>query len=91
MPQTHAKPATPTDDEAATVEQWLDNLDPTAMKWHDGAPHRRIIAAHEALAAAENELRQAVAAARDAGYSWTLIGAALGISRQAAQQRFRER
>ncbi|HET7665039.1 MAG TPA: hypothetical protein VFK56_02960, partial [Mycobacterium sp.] len=43
------------------------------------------------LAAAEKELREAVTAAREAGDSWTVIGAALEISRQAAQQRFGER
>lgn len=33
-------------------------------------------------------LEQAAAAAHDAGYSWTEIGRELGISRQAARQRF---
>jgi hypothetical protein len=33
-------------------------------------------------------LRQAVAAARSAGHSWAAIGATLGMSRQAVQQRF---
>ena len=33
-------------------------------------------------------LRQSVAAARAAGCSWAAIGAELGMSRQAAQQRF---
>ena len=33
-------------------------------------------------------LREAVASARSAGQSWEAIGAVLGISRQAAQQRF---
>jgi len=33
-------------------------------------------------------LRAAIAAARTAGHSWTAIGLALGISKQAAQQRF---
>lgn len=37
---------------------------------------------------AKNLLRQAVDAARGAGHSWTAIGAELGMSRQAAQQRF---
>jgi hypothetical protein len=35
---------------------------------------------------AEEHLRRAVA---EAGDSWTVIGAGLGITRQAAQQRFR--
>lgn len=36
-------------------------------------------------------LRQAVAAARAAGHSWATLGAELGMSRQAAQQRFGDR
>jgi hypothetical protein len=43
-------------------------------------------------AAAEQEVRtllqQAVGAARSAGHSWATLGAELGMSRQAAQQRF---
>lgn len=35
-------------------------------------------------------LRQAVASARSSGHSWAAIGAELGMSRQAAQQRFGE-
>jgi hypothetical protein len=49
----------------------------------------RLIEARDALAAAEQELRTAVAAAYDAGDSWLAIGVILGISRQAAQRRFR--
>ncbi len=40
------------------------------------------------LAGAEQELRDAVAAARDAGDSWAAIGAALDTTRQNAFQRF---
>ena len=49
----------------------------------------RLMAARDALAAAEEELRAAVRAAYDGGDSWLTIGTILGISRQAAQQRFR--
>jgi hypothetical protein len=40
------------------------------------------------LRAAEAELAAAVIRARQAGQTWTAIGASLGITRQAAQQRF---
>lgn len=66
----------------------LDQLDPSTHPARDAASFRRIIAAQNRLADAEQELREAVRAARAAGDSWTVIGAALDISRQAAQQRF---
>ncbi len=66
----------------------LDQLDVATHPARDAAHFRRIIAARQALAAAEREVRDAVRAARDAGDSWTVIGAALDTTRQAAQQRF---
>jgi hypothetical protein len=44
-----------------------------------------------ALDAAHDGLEAAVGFARECGYSWTVIGAVLGISRQGAEQRFRQR
>ncbi|HTN57085.1 MAG TPA: hypothetical protein VL043_02345 [Protaetiibacter sp.] len=66
----------------------LDDLDPAASPARDASHFRAIIAANEAVASAEDQLRVAVQSARDAGDSWTIIGAALGVSKQAAQQRF---
>lgn len=66
----------------------LDRVAPATHPARDAASFRRIIAAKEKIAEAEQELRDAVRAARDAGDSWTIIGAALDITRQAAQQRF---
>jgi hypothetical protein len=66
----------------------LDHLDPAKHPARDAAHFRRIVAARRQLATAEQELRDAVHAARNAGDSWTIIGSALDISRQAAQQRF---
>jgi hypothetical protein len=54
----------------------------------DATHFRRIIQAKQNVEAADRELRQAVAAARAAGDSWTVIGAALGTTKQAAFQRF---
>jgi ketosteroid isomerase-like protein len=73
------------------TEQWLDQLDPTTVEARDATHFRAIIAANEALADAERDLHQAVADARAAGDSWAVVGAALGISKQAAQQRFGHR
>ena len=61
-------------------------IDPTAMR--DGRHLRAVAAARAALADAENELRSAVAASREAGDSWTMIGIMLGMSRQNAHRKF---
>lgn len=66
----------------------LDDLDPAVTPARDTVHFRKIIKARQALAAAEQELRDAVQVARESGDSWTVIGAALDTSRQAAQQRF---
>ena len=66
----------------------LESLDPETTMARDATHFRRIIAARKGVDDAEAELRAAVAAAREAGDSWTVIGAALDITRQAAFQRF---
>lgn len=47
-----------------------------------------VAAASDALGAADTALRTAVDTARSNGRSWASIGTALGVSRQAAFQRF---
>jgi len=47
-----------------------------------------VATAHQQASAAETTLTAAVTRARQAGASWTAIGAQLGVSRQGAQQRF---
>lgn len=66
----------------------LDSVDPSTHPAHDAASFRRLRAAKAASVAAEAEIVEAVEAARDAGDSWAIIGIALGMSRQAARQRF---
>jgi len=66
----------------------LDSLDPATTPARDAVHFRNIIAAREKVADAEQDLRDAVQAAREAGDSWTVIGAALNTTRQAAYQRF---
>lgn len=61
---------------------------PDDIEVRDATHFRRIIAATEAVEQAKAQLREAVREARKAGDSWTVIGAALGVSKQAAQQRF---
>jgi hypothetical protein len=69
-------------------EAGLDAVDPSTHEARSAEQFRRIIAARKQIDAAEQELRDAVKAARDAGDSWTVIGAALGTTRQNAFQRF---
>lgn len=75
-------------DSASDVEVWLESLDPAAVKWRDADHFRRILAAREAVEAAESDLRDAVVEARAAGDPWSMIGFALGTSKQAAHERF---
>lgn len=77
-----------THDQSA-VDRWLDTLDPSQTEARDARHFREIIAARARLSEAEEALRDAVRAAHEAGDSWTVIGAALGVSRQAAWERFR--
>lgn len=70
------------------IDTGLEDLDP-AVTPAQGATHfRKIRAARADLEQAKAELREAVDEARDAGDSWTVIGAALETTRQAAYQRF---
>lgn len=48
-----------------------DQIDPAVHPTRDAVYFRRILAARQGIAAAEQELRDAVKAARDAGDSWT--------------------
>ena len=73
---------------AAQTEQYLDSVDPAALEWEDPAELRRVSAASKRLGLADAELRSAVTAARTVGRSWAEIGVVLGVSKQAAQQRF---
>ena len=84
------KPTAPTDDEALASWVESDDFAPNTDDFVDAAPLRRVAAAVEAVERADKQLATEVAAARDAGLSWTVIAVALGVSRQAARQRFAE-
>lgn len=63
-----------------------DTIDPSA--WRDAAPLRAIASAQDEVPLARQRLTDTVLAARAAGFSWNVIAAVLGVSRQAARQRF---
>lgn len=75
-------------EQATDDELGLDKLDLVTHPARDAAPFPRILSARANLSVAEQELRDAVRAAREAGDSWTVTGAALDITRPAAQQGF---
>jgi len=74
---------------AARFQAWADALDPA--KLDDIGDLRDIAAAASAVRAEEARLRQAVEIARGHGHSWNRIAVALGVSRQAARQRYAEK
>lgn len=57
----------------------------------DGDPLALVRRAASAEGVVRDLLQQAVGAARSGGHSWAAIGAELGMSRQAVQQRFGDR
>ncbi|MFN4002651.1 hypothetical protein [Microcella sp.] len=70
------------------IEELLETVDLSTLEVEDPEDLRRIGRAKHAVRDAEAELRAAVAASRASGRSWGYIGIVLGISKQAAQQRF---
>ena len=76
------------DPSAEKIDARLDTIEPDPADARDARYFRRIVAAGAALEDAEDDLRSAVAEARAAGDTWGMIGTALGVSRQAAYQRF---
>lgn len=71
-----------------STQSGIDTISPVTHPARDGSGFRAIRAAAKDLERAQSELRDAVDQARANGDSWTIIGTALGISKQAAQQRF---
>ena len=72
-------------------EQLADALDPDTAEVEDLSDLQAVAAASEAVQADEVRLHDAVRAAREHGRSWNQLGAALGVSRQAARQRFADK
>ena len=88
MPRTRAQ----LEQAVADTEAWLDTLDPEALTSpdSDGADLRAIAEALHAVAAVDLALADQIATARANGRTWTQIGTVLGVSKQAARERFGE-
>lgn len=76
---------------ARRFEQLADELDPATAEVEHTDDLRQIAAESEAVRADEARLREAVEIARALGRSWNQIAVALGVSRQAARQRFTDK
>jgi len=73
---------------AERYERLTEKLDPEVTQAEDLSDLRAVVAAAEATRDDEARLREAVEVARAHGRSWNHIAVALGVSRQAARQRF---
>lgn len=73
---------------AKRFEHLADELDPAVGESDNTDDLRAVATASEAVHADEARLQEAVEVARAHGRSWNHIAVALGVSRQAARQRF---
>lgn len=76
---------------AQRFEQLADELDPDTVEVDRLDDLRSVATASQAVRADEARLREAVEIARAQGRSWNQIATALGVSRQAARQRFADK
>lgn len=83
-----------TDEEIETAarrfEQLAEEFDLESAEVDDTEDLRAVARASDAERAVKARLREAVEIARAHGRSWNQIAVALGVSRQAARQRFAE-
>ncbi len=76
---------------AKRFEQLAEALEPATVEALRTDDLRAVAVASEAVHVDEARLREAVEVARAQGRSWNQIAVALGVSRQAARQRFAEK
>lgn len=86
---TYPNAPTPDAIEHDAAMDWLDSLDPATHPAEVVSQEVRDVAdVVDRLHTAERDLADAVLRARRAGASWNHLALALGVSRQAARQRF---
>ena len=76
------------DQDAIRFETARDGAGPDIITEIDGDAFDEIVAARRAAAVADEALVAAVTRARAKGQTWEAIGAALGVSRQAAHAKY---
>lgn len=74
---------------AAALEEWATRVEPDHLKAADTSVLREIAELADRRDDVDQDLAAAVRAARTAGRSWSEIAAMLGVSKQAAQRKYR--
>jgi hypothetical protein len=80
-----------TDEEIQRAAKLAEEFDPSGVPIDDTTDLRTLAEAVDGVRAGEARVRELVARARAKGRSWGEIGIALGVSRQAARERFAEK
>lgn len=80
-----------TEEEIQRAAKLAETFDPSNVPKDDTMDLRAIAEAVESVRASEARVRELVARARANDRSWGEIGIALGVSRQAARERFIEK
>lgn len=76
---------------AERFERLANALDPATAHVEDATDLRAVAEAADAVRADEARLTEAVQIARAHGHSWNRIAVVLGVSRQAARQRYADK
>lgn len=76
---------------AERFDEWADDLDPATAKATDLTELRAVAEAADRVRADEAKVTEAVSIARAHGHSWNRIASALGVSRQAARQKYADK
>jgi len=79
------------DEEIERAAKLAEVFDPSDVTMDDTTDLRAVAEAVDRVRAGEARVRELVALARANGRSWGEIGIALGVSRQAARERFSEK
>jgi DNA-directed RNA polymerase specialized sigma24 family protein len=80
-----------TEDDIQRLQKLAEDFDPATAEGRDASDLRAIADTADAIHAAEARLRELVQLSRAHGRSWGEIAIALGVSRQAAHERFAEK
>jgi hypothetical protein len=80
-----------TDEEIERAAKLAQEFDPSETPMDDTSDLRTLAEAVDGVRTGEARVRELVARARANGRSWGEIGIALGVSRQAARERFAEK